>query len=232
MLLLALLSLNVARYFSLVRITSTHPSVDNVVRYPWALGALGLLGILILYAGNVGLWTYTERIGVTSGLSVISVGYILSAATIISVIGSLIASMIAVRVSHIFMTAFGLILVFLSISVYLDEQTLLLFLVATCMIRFSIALVLPFLLNTISMLDQSKRLVISLFLVIAIGGTAGPAISAALIGDSEDYKRVVVFALSMIGVSSMILFFVTFKARYARMDARVNTISVETQTWP
>ena len=221
-----------ARYFSLVRITSTHPSVDNVVRYPWALGALGLLGILILYAGNVGLWTYTERIGVTSGLSVISVGYILSTATIISVIGSLIASMIAVRVSHIFMTAFGLILVFLSISVYLDEQTLLLFLVATCMIRFSIALVLPFLLNTISMLDQSKRLVISLFLVIAIGGTAGPAISAALIGDSEDYKRVVVFALSMIGVSSMILFFVTFKARYARMDARVNTISVETQTWP
>lgn len=100
---------------------------------------------------------------------------------------------------------------------YLRDQTLAIFLVATCLLRFSFSLVLPFLLNTITVLDHSSRLVISIFLVMAIGGTAGPAIAATLVRNAEGYGRIVVFALLAIAISTCLLMLVMIKAQQVSM---------------
>lgn len=211
--LLALLSLSMVSQFRLVNFSTQDKVLAIKVDSSWVLGSLGLLGILTLYIGYMALWTYVERIGVTSGLSVIKVGYVLSAATIMGVTGSLLASILAIRVSHLLITVFGLMLVLLSVLTYLNDQTLLMFLSATCLARFSISLVLPFLYTTIAILDHTNRLVISLFLVIAIGVTIGPAIAAAIIGEGVDYRRIVLFSLLMLFFSSILLCWITFKSQ-------------------
>ena len=63
-------------------------------------GLLALLALVVLVGGSSVVWTFIERLGLRTGLSIIDIGMILSAAALITVIGPVTAHFLDTRAGY------------------------------------------------------------------------------------------------------------------------------------
>ena len=212
-----LLALPLARHFPCQRMAALkHKLIEAptvITPGQWLLGGLGVLGILLFYIGLVGVWTYAERIGTASGLTTTTIGIVLSVTAVLGILGASTAALLAGRVSTLAMIVLGMSMMTLSVWLFHGPQSLLRFIAAASVAKLFWTFVLPFLLSTVTAVDYSGRIVTSLFMIISIGVALGPALAAALIGETNDYDRIVWVCLGLLIACSVIMTFVAYKAR-------------------
>jgi len=79
-----------------------HPAAkpSNEIRTSNAGGFLALLALVVMIAGGSVIWTFIERLGLQTGLSLKEIGMILSAAALITLIGPTLAHILNTRVGY------------------------------------------------------------------------------------------------------------------------------------
>jgi len=228
------LALPLARHFPCQRIAALKqesieaPTVTTPAQ--WLLGGLSVLGILLFYIALVGVWTYAERIGTASGLTTTTIGIVLSVTAVLGILGASTAALLAGRVSTLAMIVLGMSMMTLSVWLFHGPQSLLRFIAAASVAKLFWTFVLPFLLSTVTTVDYSGRIVTSLYMVISIGVALGPALAAALIGETNDYDRIVWVCLGLLIACSVIMTYVAYKARIVNQQRATESIHPQTES--
>lgn len=168
------------------RIRSTSPA-----RWKVAAAIFGLLGF---YVALSAVWTFIGAIGGQAGLSAQASGDILAIATLMGIAGAGCATLIGDRWPHgpLLCSGFGLMVA--AILLLLGQPQLARFAVAVLLFKFTWTYVLPFILASLVELDESGRLMSLSNLVIGSGLALGPAMAGRLLGDSGDFRSLLLAA--------------------------------------
>ncbi len=175
------------------------------------LAPVALLALLFFYIGIGSVWAYVERIGDQAGLEAEFVGYVLSASSVIGVIGAGVATWLSTRMGRLLPVLGGYLLIGLSVALYAGYVGGLLFLAASLLFKFAWWFLSPYLLANMTRLDPSGRVAILTNFVIGVGLGGGPAIAAWLLGSGEadgavtDFSSVIYLGLSCLAVSIALL---------------------------
>lgn len=172
------------------------------------LGSLGILGVFLFYISLSGVWTYAERVGVVAGIESVPIGYALSFATVLGILGAVIATITGGLVNQLLPVVIGMFMMSISVYLFLDIQTFIAFIIATGMFKFAWTFVLPFLLGCVAKIDETGRLVMTTYLLLTTALSVGPAIAAVIIGESADYGKAIQFSFWVIVISTSIMIFV------------------------
>lgn len=191
------------------------------------LGLCSLLAVLLFYIALCGLWTYVERIGATSGISSTAIGYVLSLTALLGMVGAGGAAWLSGRVRSLPVVFTGIALMTLSVWMFIGPQTLTHYIAAASIAKLTWTFVLPFMLGVIALIDYSGRLITNLFMVVAVGLAAGPAIAAMLIGPEANYDRAVIVFSWTIGASLVLFTFVAYQAQKRQVRSNVDAYSPE-----
>jgi len=150
-----------------------------------ALTFVVLLGALLFFMSQGGMWTFIERIGAAGGLSGVEIGEALALSSLCGIAGALGAKMISTWVGPLL--AFALVLAgdLLCVGMLYFSVQFPVFVAASCLFIFLWSLGLPLMLVQCNTLDSSGRLVILLYAVGKLGYMVGPALMGLLVRGTD-----------------------------------------------
>lgn len=163
---------------------------------------LVLASFAVQFAGNTGLWTYFERIGVQGGHSAQATANTLSVALAFTIAGALIASAVAERWRPHYAIAAGSILISLASGLVLAAESWVLFLIAASLFCMMITFIEPFYFIMLEQdYDPAKGAILGNIATIA-GFTAGPVmIGYTIVDGSYQYAAIATIALFTLSVA-------------------------------
>ncbi len=176
------------------------------------LAPLGLLALLLFFTAIGSVWAYVERIAAAAQLDAALIGYVLSAASIVGVIGAGTATWLSTRMGRLLPPLLGYALVALGVLLLFSLQSVTLYAISSQVFKFAWWFTLPYLLANMTLLDPSGRIAILTNFVIACGMGLGPAIAATIleisqpVGGELDYNSVLVFGLACLAISFPLLY--------------------------
>lgn len=141
---------------------------------------VGLSAAFIYQTGEVGVWVYFERIGNAAGLSIHTVAYSLSIATIFGLAGSLTAAAVTTRWGRALPLTCGATLSLVGMSLLMMQLNGLLFLGIASVFSFGWYFTLPYILASIANADPSGRMVVWGNSTLGFGVAAGPVFAGTL----------------------------------------------------
>lgn len=156
---------------------------------------MAILAILIFYICLSQVWTFIGVFGANSGLNAEENGRVLAIATVLGIIGSMIAATIASKFKANKLVFLGYGLLIASILLLLNSPVVTRFVIAAFLFKFTWTFVLPFIMATVSQLDTSGRLMNNINLVIGGGMALGPSIGGYILVNSTDMVTFISFAL-------------------------------------
>ncbi|MEY0231386.1 MFS transporter [Providencia manganoxydans] len=156
---------------------------------------MAILAILIFYICLSQVWTFIGVFGANSGLNAEENGRVLAIATVLGIIGSMIAAAIASKFKANKLVFLGYGLLIASILLLLNSPVVTRFVIAAFLFKFTWTFVLPFIMATVSQLDTSGRLMNNINLVIGGGMALGPAIGGYILVNSTNMVVFISFAL-------------------------------------
>ncbi|MCY1210350.1 Major Facilitator Superfamily protein [compost metagenome] len=159
----------------------------------WKVAA-AILGLLGFYVALSAVWTFIGAIGAQAGLSAQASGDILAIATLMGIAGAGCATLIGERLPRTPLLCSGFGLMVAATLLLLDQPQLARFAVAVLLFKFTWTYVLPFILASLVDLDESGRLMSLSNLVIGSGLALGPAMAGRLLGDSGDFRSLLLVA--------------------------------------
>jgi len=172
----------------LVTLISKFPSTgaakhnEGVGSHPWLLGASGLVGIFIYYAGQAAVWAYLERIGDVAEIGAETIGRILSLSLATALVGALCATWLGNRFGRRVPIVGSMICSGLAIVLLFDISSSLRFALAACLFNVGWYFCLPYITAVIAALDSNGRLIVSLAVLYPASVAAGPALAALMMG--------------------------------------------------
>ena len=145
-----------------------------------AAALLALLAILVLNAGQSGLWVFSERLGVRAGLSSEAVGAVLGVSTLLGLGGAALAAVLGTRYGRFRPLVVG-------ISTYLACGLILVgvpreipFIAANVAWGVAFFFTLPYLLGTLAALDRRGVWTVAATAALGVGSALGPVLTGAL----------------------------------------------------
>ncbi|EMI5491531.1 MFS transporter [Providencia stuartii] len=156
---------------------------------------MAIIAILVFYICLSQVWTFIGLFGEKSGLNAEENGRVLAIATVLGIIGSMIAAAIASKFKTNKLVFLGYGLLIASILLLLDSPVVTRFIIAAFLFKFTWTFVLPFIMATVSQLDTSGRLMNNINLVIGGGMALGPAIGGYILVNSTNMVVFISFAL-------------------------------------
>ncbi|UQZ11439.1 MFS transporter [Providencia stuartii] len=168
--------------------SSTHP------RNAFINKAMAIIAILIFYICLSQVWTFIGVFGQNSGLDAEENGQILAIATILGMVGAVIAATVSNRFKTNKLVFLGYGLLMASILLLIGSPTVIRFIVAALLFKFTWTFVLPFIMGAVSQLDTSGRLMNNINLVIGGGMAIGPAIGGYILVNSTQMLTFISFA--------------------------------------
>ncbi|MDH4564740.1 MFS transporter [Pseudomonas sp. BN411] len=189
---LTLLGLPLVRAFPAAHRAPERPARSgSASRWKVAAAILGLLGF---YVALSAVWTFIGAIGAQAGLNAQASGDILAIATLMGIAGAGCATLIGERLPRTPLLCSGFGLMVAATLLLLDQPLLARFAVAVLLFKFTWTYVLPFILASLVELDESGRLMSLSNLVIGSGLALGPAMAGHLLGDSGDFRSLLLAA--------------------------------------
>lgn len=152
---------------------------QNPVKKTFAF--MGLLAILIFYAGQFTVWPYLDRIGTSINLTFANVGEILSIATIVGMFGALSAAMLSKRYGRFLPLVIATIISVLSMLILQHDFEKQDYIIATCLFSFAFNFIQPYLMACVVSIDSTGRLIILSSFSNGAGLSIGPALAAILL---------------------------------------------------
>lgn len=144
-----------------------------------------LLGALLFFMSQGGMWTFIERIGAAGGLSGAEIGEALALSSLCGIAGALGAKALSTWVGPLL--AFALVLAgdLVCVGMLYFSVQFPVFVAAACLFIFLWSLGLPLMLVQCNTLDSSGRLVILLYAVGKLGYMVGPALMGLLVRGTD-----------------------------------------------
>lgn len=158
-------------------------------------GFLVLIALIFMWAANGSIWTYVERLGQSTGLSLQQVGTTLSIAAAVAILGPITAHYVHDRFGFRKPIMIGATLKIGAALILCNWMTPQAFIVAAPLFVLAALFIVPYLMSLMSLADPTGRL------AAAAGGllTAGSSLGAYLGGVTLTYSNT--FTLSILAVS-------------------------------
>lgn len=181
-------------------------------------GLFCLAGLFGFYVALSGVWTFVGSIANSSGISDVVTGNVLAIGTMLGVAGALVSTFIGDKFSRFSFIASGFIVMTFSTLLFLNEPSVVRFIVAAFAFKFTWTYVLPFVLAHLSDLDNSGMFMNASNFVIGAGLATGPGIAGRAIDLEGGFSSLLIGA-SIVTVLSM---FAVFYSRLKKGDKNNN----------
>ena len=147
-----------------------------------------MIGALFVFlVGDAGIWSFTERVAVSIGLDIKTVGLVLGVGVIAVPLGSALASAVGMRFGRYLPLVVGLGL--MSTTVYMITHTAVqtVYMGSQISYNFAYAFALPFVYGTAAAMDPKGRVVVAAMGIGLIGGAIAPFLSGLLAETTGSY---------------------------------------------
>jgi predicted MFS family arabinose efflux permease len=154
-----------------------------------------LIGFGVFEAANTAQFTYVERLGVALGFPDQQIGTMLLVASLIGIPGAFVIVFIGDRFGRIGPLALGIGIAIgglLLLAFFSDIFAL--YLVGGLMLGFSWAYCLPYIQGLTAALDPHGSAIAAAASASTVGGAAGPALAALVVGEGE-YRSIMLLAI-------------------------------------
>ena len=157
------------------------------------LGWLCLLGMVIYYAGQAGVWSFVEAVGIDKAIPLEAVQLSLMISLIAAIAGSAVAIMIGNTYGRALPLSVSLCLSALGLASLHYTSTDSAFLLAVCLFNFAWYLFLPYISAVVAAIDEAGTFLTLLSVAFPASLAAGPAIAALLLAHSGNLLAVLLF---------------------------------------
>lgn len=176
----------------------------------WAI--LTVTGVLAFYLSIGGVWTFASAAATSAGLNEADTGKVLGIATVMGIVGALIASFLGGKVARLTMLVIGYAILIASLIGLAAHPGATGYSAAVFAFKFAWTFVLPFILAVVAKSDAGGKLVASLTLIIGIGLAVGPLIAGLMLDKGWGLGSVFAAATIACLISLVILFAVERQA--------------------
>lgn len=180
--------------------------------------SLVLLGALLFFMAQGGIWAFLERLGLAANLSITEIGYALAISSWFGILGGLAKNWAADAIGTL--SPFVLVIVgeLLMLGLFAMNPSNVLFAVAVCTLQLCWAMGMAALLGGFNIIDKSGGLVLLLMSIAKVGYSLGPALMGWLI-IGEDYTFVLLACAILVVVGMLIAIVLIAKRMKAPMTS-------------
>lgn len=159
-------------------------------------GMLALLALVVLVGGSSVVWTFIERIGLRTGLSITDVGMILSAAAIITIIGPALAHMLDTRAGYRLPIVVGVGVKILIAGILGTVTSAAIFIATVPFFNAAMLLAVPYLQALMSLADPKGRFAAAAGASMTLGAALGAYVGGVTVTH---------FGLSHVGTVAIVM---------------------------
>ena len=149
--------------------------------------AFALVGALLFFMAQGGIWAFLEKIGASANLNVTQIGYALALSSFFGIAGGFARNWIAQALGQFSPFIAVLIGEFLMLVIFLGDFNYPFFMAAVCMLQFFWAMGMASFLGSFNIIDKTGGLVLLLLATAKVGYSLGPAIMGTLVQSGNDY---------------------------------------------
>jgi predicted MFS family arabinose efflux permease len=146
---------------------------------------LALTSLFVFYLSISSVWVYLERIAVSAGIAVETVGTGLGLSLLAGMAGALFAFLLDIRVGRGAPLTAGILGMIGAAHLLMGDFSVLTYSASVAALNFCWTVVVTYYLGLCSILDDHGRGVVLANFIVATGLAAGPGLAAALLGDSD-----------------------------------------------
>ena len=159
-----------------VKNTVLKSSKEQGNRLTW----VALFAMFLFFGAMAGFWAFLERIGVDGGLSQTDVSTAIVVSMVIGLIATLIGGIIGDRFGRTIFLLASAVLLGIGMILLAQFQTVLLYLVASCIFSFGWNYIMPYQMAIIGEADTSGRLIVLIAVALTLGGAFGPVLTGVV----------------------------------------------------
>ena len=190
---------------------------------PSYLGFLLMAAMLFIAIMEISMWQNIERLAIRLQMTNQSIGYALSASTIIGTMGGLTAAALETRIGRVIPISAGLIVQFVSAAICIFAQSPQLYLLGFMCWSFALFFLYPYLFGTASTFDSMGRWAAAASGILVSGQIIGPILSAYFV-EGGAYQNLFVIIL-IFTTLSLIFFIPIFKASVEEIKKKAERVS-------
>jgi len=168
---------------------------------PSALQPVTVLTLGFYFIGMMGAWAYFSLIGAAGGVPDGSISTALATSQLFGILGGLLVVVSGDRFGRVWPISIGLLATVGALLLLGGSASVLGFTVSAFAFAFFWNHTHPYLLSAISSFDTRGRLVVYATVAQMCGVAIGPAMAARLLGESNDYHRVLVACSISLGLA-------------------------------
>lgn len=144
-------------------------------------GMLAIAGLTLMWTAQGSIWAFSERIGVRDGLSLQSIGWVLSAGSILAIAGPLASRVLEIRRGAL-LPIFGGLAVLAAVVIWVCvSRSTLTYALAVPIISIAALFLMPYVQGVLSFVDPSGKLNAGSSAFMTLGGALGPLLGGMLI---------------------------------------------------
>ena len=170
----------------------------------------GVLAFAVYEAANVAQFTYSERFAVHIQLTDQQIGMAMLIGSLAGIPGAFTIVLTGSRFGYVWPIAIGVTISVAGLVLLMTFAGYWPFFIAFCLLGFGWAFCLPYIQGLLAKLDPGGSALAAGAAASTIGGSAGPALAALLLGDAE-YRRI--FAVAAAGLILAAFTFMLTRAR-------------------
>ena len=173
---------------------------------------MAIIGFGLHEMAGVTQFTYIERVGVNIGIESQSLGNIMLIASLVGIPGSMVCIALGNRYGLMPPLLFGISCCVFGMSILLLEKTYMTYFLRMCLIGFGWSIALPYIQSLLASIDKKGSALAAGNSFATIGGAAGAALGASLIGQTGNYNMLLQVSL-MIYIFAVVLILFSVKNR-------------------
>jgi MFS family permease len=168
----------------------------------------GALGFAIFEAANTAQFTYVERFAVSLGLSDHELGLAMLVGSLAGIPGAFVIVLTGSRFGRVGPLTLGMVIAITGLWVLVGATQFSEYMTGSILLGFSWAFCLPFIQGLLASMDSHGSAVAAGSGASTIGGAAGPALAAIIVG-TESYQGVFYFAMGLF-LFALLSFFLSY----------------------
>jgi len=168
---------------------------------PISLQPVTVLTLGFYFIGMMGAWAYFSLIGAAGGVPDGSISAALATSQLFGILGGLLVVVSGDRFGRVWPISMGLLATVGALLLLGGSVSVMAFTVSAFAFAFFWNHTHPYLLSAISSFDSRGRLVVYATVAQMCGVAIGPAMAARLLGESNDYHRVLIACAISLGLA-------------------------------
>lgn len=177
-----------------------------------SVALLAIIGFGLHEMSGVSQFTFIERVGVSISIDSQSLSNIMLISSLLGIPGSMVCIILGNKFGLLPPFLFGIFCCLFGMSILLIEKTFMTYALRMCLIGFGWSIALPYIQSHLASIDKKGSALAAGNSFATIGGAAGAALGASLIGLTSDYNMLLQVSV-LIYILAVILIILSIKIR-------------------